>query len=286
MARTSVGKFAANLILAAACVVFSSCATRFSARLPGPDDRTDGLPAPPGMAPRTPRSEYRPAVTRSAELTRDEKSVTASAEALLGQAPNARVTVNGKTFMLDCIGTVSAIYYRLSIDITKDFASLPGNGVRRLYESLRRRNAVHTDTYPRPGDVIFWDNTWDANSDGNRNNDPLTHAGIVLSVDEDGTVRYVHAHYRRGVVVEVMNLLDPVNNRTRDGKIINSPLALGSGISRRNNPERWLSGDLWNSFGDVLREKKYYTDAGRRPANTAITDAGASGEETGKKAGL
>lgn len=52
----------------------------------------------------------------------------ASAETLVGEPPNAKVVVKGKLFVLDCIGTVSAIFYRMDIDIAKDFAKYPGNG--------------------------------------------------------------------------------------------------------------------------------------------------------------
>jgi hypothetical protein len=43
--------------------------------------------------------------------THDELAVIASAKTLIGQKPDAKVIVNGKGFTLDCIGTVSAIYY-------------------------------------------------------------------------------------------------------------------------------------------------------------------------------
>ncbi|GEM_PF-854708 len=263
----------AALILALGAVFFSSCATRFSARFPeagsGAGPHRGGRPAVRGDGSGT---EYRGPAARGAAPGPDERAVVSSAEALLGRPPEDRVRVNGRVFTLDCIGTVGAIYYRLSLDVTKDFPFLPGNGVGRLHESLRRREAIHFDAYPRPGDIIFWDNTWDADGDGDRTNDPLTHAGVVLEVDPDGTIRYVHAHHRRGVVVEVMNLLEPAKNRDRKGKTINSPLALGSGVSRRDNPRHWLSGDLWNSFGDILREKEYYAAAAGGPMGLGIAE--------------
>ncbi len=41
----------------------------------------------------------------------EEKAVLASAKSLLGRAPDSRVRVNGRTFTLDCIGTVAAIFW-------------------------------------------------------------------------------------------------------------------------------------------------------------------------------
>jgi hypothetical protein len=189
-----------------------------------------------------------------------ELQVLDSAKTLLGKPPNARVVVNGREFVLDCIGTVSAIYYRLDIDVTKDFAKYSGNGVNRFYMSLKDQGVLHADRYPRPGDAIVWDNTWDANGDADRTNDPRTHAGIVLAVDDDGTIFYVHANLYRGVVIEVMNLLHP-DLRTDDaGKLINSSMAIAT-VSGGPRPARWLAGDVFNTFGDVLRVKDYFAVA-------------------------
>ena len=240
---------------------FSSCA---SPPPPAPPAQA-AQPAPPPAAVQPaapPQLAVKPAFYRSPEqlarpLSEDEKSVLASSKTLMGKAPNAKVVVNGKTFVLDCIGTVAAIYYRLGIDITRDFARFPGNGVNRFYESLKARKALHNDGYPRPGDAVVWDNTWDANNDKNLDNDPRTHAGVVIAVEEDGTIHYVHEHVRRGVIVEVMNLKRPRDYQDEKGKMLNSPLALVSGTGR-GRPEHWLAGDLWSGFGDVLREKEYY----------------------------
>jgi hypothetical protein len=177
--------------------------------------------------------------------------VVASARELIGMRPNARVRVKGRDFELDCIGTVSAIFYRLDIDVGKDFAKYTGNGVNRLYLTLRDRAVLHTDAWPRIGDVIIWDNTWDANGDADRGNDPRTHAGIVLGVDDDGTIQYVHEDLERGVRIDVMNLLRPSSPRNVWGKRLNSGLAIASS-SGGALPERWLSGQNFDAFGDVL----------------------------------
>jgi hypothetical protein len=194
---------------------------------------------------------------RSMEAAREppsgrELEVIASAKALLGQKPNSSVIVKGKQFTLDCIGTVSAIFYRVDIDVTKDFDKYSGNGVNRLYMTLKDNGVLHRDTYPRPGDVVIWDNTWDANGDGDRTDDPRTHAGVVLSVDDDGTINYVHENLYSGVVIEEMNLLKPGAAWDDSGKRLNSGMAIAT-VSGGAKPERWLSGDVFDSFGDVLR---------------------------------
>ena len=196
-------------------------------------------------------------------LSEDEAAITEAAENLLGRKPDSTVVINGKTFTLDCIGTVRAVFYSQGLDLARDFPAYSGNGVKRLYETLKAQNLLHKNT-PRPGDLIFWNNTYDANDDGNLTNDPLTHAAVVLKVEDDGTIHYVHSHVRRGIITEVMNLRRPREYRDEAGKVINNALALGSGISRADNPPHWLSGDLWNSFGRVLTKKDYFAPDSRK----------------------
>ena len=180
----------------------------------------------------------------------EEKAVLASAKTLLGRPPDSKVSVNGKTFMLDCIGTVRAIFWGAGYDIMKDAGRYGGGGVRSLYAELKAMNALHEDLYPRPGDVIFWDN-------GILSDDPLTHVGLVIAVDPDGTIHYEHEHLRKGVIVEEMNLLHPRQYTTPEGRILNSAMAQNTGISHVH----WLSGDLWDSFGDVLRYRSHFAVA-------------------------
>jgi hypothetical protein len=208
-----------------------------------------------------PATSYRTADEISQPPTQEEKEVIASAKTLIGQPPESQVKVKDRTFVLDCIGTVSAIFYGMNIDVQRDFARYSGNGVSRLYQSLKVLKVLHRDVYPRPGDVIFWDNTWDANGDGILTDDPRTHAGIVLAVDPDGTIHYVHEHVIKGVTVEVMNLRHPRDYYNPQGRVINNALAMNSGISRRNNPEHWVAGDLFDSFGDILRARRHFSVA-------------------------
>ena len=220
----------------------SACATAPTSHQPEPV-RPVVLPAAkPQTAPQA-RSE-------------EESKVVASAKVLIGELPNAKVIVKGKEFVLDCIGTVSAIFYRLDIDVTKDFGKYSGNGVNRLYMTLKDRGVLHRDKYPRVGDVIVWDNTWDANDDGDRTDDPRTHAGVVMAVDEDGTIHYVHENMFKGVMVELMNLLRPAVASDEAGKRLNSSLAIAT-KSGGPKPEHWLAGDVFNAFGDILKIESF-----------------------------
>jgi len=176
------------------------------------------------------------------------QKVLDTGRSLLGNKPNARVTVNGRAFTLDCIGTVSAAWWGAGVDLQRDFKRYPGDGVNRLYESLKSWGALSWARTPAPGDLIIWDNTWDVAGDPDFP-DGHTHAGVVLSVSNDGTVAYIHESVTRGVVVAYLNLYQP-DVGLREGRVFNSPMYLGSNFNKKDNPPRWTSGQLWSAFGD------------------------------------
>jgi len=148
------------------------------------------------------------------------------------------LVVHDRTFNIDCSGTVMAIYYYAGIDLSKDFSKYKGGGVSRIYQYLKAHNLIYFTKTPVPGDIIFWDNTYDSNNDGIRN-DNLTHAGIVVNVSEDKTVTYIHAHYKKGIILETMNLMEPDNLEK------NSAMRMkGSGMEGG-----WLSGHLYRESG-------------------------------------
>jgi hypothetical protein len=254
---------AAAALLAAPALLFSGCATTPHAApaqvRPGQAESAEpGQPLNhPSLISAGALRIYRTQQEQQAPPSGDEQSVIASARTLLGKAPEAKVTVNGKAFTLDCIGTVSAIYWYMSLDVQKDFDLYAGDGVNRLYMTLRERNAIFTDRLPRPGDVVFWSNTNDANGDGDRVHDPRTHAGVVLAVDDDGTVSYVHENLYSGIVIEQMNLLRPTTARDEKGKKINSGMAIATKPGDPL-PVHTLSGDVFDSFGDVLGSRDYF----------------------------
>jgi len=222
-----------------AVLTISSCAT-MRASNPSPMEEPPTIAAQGRV-----EDASREAAVRSA--------VVASARALLGKAPESKVTLRGKQFTLDCTGTISAAWWDAGYDIQKDYSRYQGNGVQRLYRSLEAWGALHDRKIPRPGDIIFWENTYDRNENGDLNDDGLTHAGLVMEVEADGTVHYLHESYSRGVVIAYFNLLHPREPKSPAGKIWNSPMYLGSNYGKSNNPTRWLSGDLWASFGDAER---------------------------------
>jgi cell wall-associated NlpC family hydrolase len=156
--------------------------------------------------------------------------------------------VGGHRFSKDCAGFVMAVLADAGLDLT---ASLPARergegGVSLLYRMARQRGLLHRHKVPQLGDLVFFDNTWDRNSNG-RADDLLTHVGIVERVDPDGTVTLVH-HVRRGVLRYKMNLFRPDERRDpATGKVLNHHLRLGVA-----SDELRLTGQLYHAFASLL----------------------------------
>lgn len=180
----------------------------------------------------------------SSVIESDRLLVVEGARSLVGRDA---LIVKGKTFPNDCTGVVRAAYWYAGIDLAKDFSKYTGNGVTRIYRTLEDRNLLYLTDRPLPGDIIFWDNTYDRNEDGEWN-DPLTHIGVVVAVSENGQIDYVHANYRKGIIIEYMNLIDSdTNTKTVFGKVVavNSPMRMAGQVVN----ELWLSSHLLRNFG-------------------------------------
>ncbi len=156
--------------------------------------------------------------------------------------------VGETTFSYDCSGTILTVYAHAGIYLIDLFGNYTGNGVARLHGIAADYKVLHVRNLPEPGDVIFWDNSYDRNQDGNWN-DPLTHAGLVISVADDGTVEYLHHNYRRGIVTATMNLLKPDIYQNGEGSELNSPMRMAS--QRSANPDLWLSSHLFREFASM-----------------------------------
>lgn len=152
-----------------------------------------------------------------------------------------RLEVKGVVYPFDCTGVVLASYAHANIDLRYRFSEFSGNGVRRIFMTLDDEGLLYAVDYPLPGDLIFWDNTYDANKNG-KVDDELTHVGLVVAVDEGGLIHYVHHHYRLGAVMEYMNLLTPDDDFDASGRRINSAMRM-----------RGLGGDIGTNAAQVFR---------------------------------
>jgi hypothetical protein len=155
------------------------------------------------------------------------------------------IQVSGKRIAYDCAGVTRAIYLEHGIDLyDSDSPDPKANGVQLIHHHIRRHGRLHKGP-ARPGDLVFFDNTWDYNGDGIVN-DPLTHVGIVERQEPDGTVIFIS---RVSTAIERyrMNTALPHVHKTANGRVLNDY------IRRRgvDDPLKtaYLTGELFAGFG-------------------------------------
>ena len=164
---------------------------------------------------------------------------------------NPNFVVGDRDYPADCSGLILAVFAAENNpldELLKD--AKPGeSNVAALYRAAAKRKLLHKHRVPDIGDLVFFDNTWDRNMDGQAN-DPLTHIGIVERVDPDGTISFIHRS-RGGVLRYKMNLFSPrVRRDPKTNKVLNQYL----GVNSKNSARKWrLSGELFNSFATIAR---------------------------------
>jgi hypothetical protein len=87
------------------------------------------------------------------------------------------------------------------------------------WSDARREGRVHDQ--PQPGDLAFFDRTYDANRNG-RLDDVLTHVAVVVAVDDDGTVELVH--FGSGQIKALRLSLTQPAVRREGGQVLNDYL--------------------------------------------------------------
>jgi len=166
--------------------------------------------------------------------------VAEAAEAFIGAS---RLRAGGRSHRYDCSGFVNAAYARAGIN-------LEGLNSAALYARAKKQNVFHRRRVPRPGDVAFFDNTWDKNGD-RRFNDKLTHVAVVEHVGDNGTITLVHKG-GRGVTRTTMNLRHRHKNKV-DGVLLNSFLRVRKSSDRRR--VKYLTGELWTGFASFWKAR-------------------------------
>ncbi len=159
---------------------------------------------------RTAKFNGDPSQRQNDDATRaDRAQIARYARSYLGKQ---RFVVKGKQLPFDCSGLARAVYLREGIDLMQTPLRADENAVNIIYDYAQRHGIVYRYGKPAVGDLVFFDNTYDRNHNGRRD-DPMTHIGVVESVRSDGTVTVVHT-VARGVLRYRMNLRYP--ERTRD----------------------------------------------------------------------
>ncbi len=169
----------------------------------------------------------------------------AVARSLVGED---RVKVGHKHYPQDCSGLVLAAYGEAGVNLMAA-AQPEDNAVTAIYRFAREHGRVYAGGWPVAGDLVFFRETYDQNRDG-RQNDGLTHIGLVEGVDRDGTIRVIH-RVKRGVVVYRMNLNAPDQRvESGTGRKLNDYLRSGSGPK-----EAALTGQLFAGYATLFPGK-------------------------------
>jgi cell wall-associated NlpC family hydrolase len=144
----------------------------------------------------------------------------------------------------DCSGLVRAAYQAAGIELLSH-GTLPGeNAVSAIHRRAQRAGALHQRT-PKPGDIVFFRETYDRNRDGERN-DGLTHVGVIEAVERDGTVVFVHRG-GSGVKRSRMNLRFP-GQRGQGGHVWNDYIRRAEDGQRAR-----LASELFSGYASASR---------------------------------
>jgi hypothetical protein len=184
---------------------------------------------------------------RTTEATPAQQAVLATAAQLVGVRT---IEARGRRISADCAGVTREIFLRHGIDVyAGGDAGRDANGVRLIHSHVQYHGRLHRGPIVRPGDLVFFDDTWDYNGDGIVN-DALTHVGIVETVDSDGTVVFI-SRVTAAVQRYRMNLRMPSIHRTSDGRILNDYLRR----KRWNDSGEtaYLAGELFAGFGSLVQ---------------------------------
>ena len=141
----------------------------------------------------------------------------------------------------DCTGLVQLAYQSAGLHLMEGGGRAGDNGVMVLFRKASSLGAVRYKR-PRPGDIVFFRETYDRNRDGLRN-DGLTHVAIVERVEAGGQLTLVHRG-SRGVARTRMNLQQAtVHRQKRSGAVVNDYLRRASGTQRA-----YLTAELFAGF--------------------------------------
>lgn len=226
-------------ILLVLSMLFAGCASHTA--IPGPLRSLGRTPPPLDLRPSSPATVATRAMSTTTSSTAS-RSRPQQAAAGLAMADSARHYLRHvpRGYRDDCSGFVCAVANRAGHPL--------GGNTASMWEAFDNQGLTHTDKVPAIGDLAFFDNTYDRNRDG-RNNDDLTHIGIVVDVDEDGTITVAHSGTSQGRSELRMNLRHPRDHRGPDGTIRNDYLRRQRSTDRSGTPH--LAGEMWRGFATL-----------------------------------
>ena len=149
-------------------------------------------------------------------------------------------------FRDDCSGFVSAV-------LTGAGISAEGS-VLQFWDLAEHYGVTHLRDIPFIGDLVFFDYTYDRNTNGLRD-DLKTHIAIVTDVEPGGTIVMAHRGSKSGRTIIRMNLEYPTEHEDEDGVVLNSWLR--SELSSDPNGLWNLTGEMWSGFASPTTEQHW-----------------------------
>jgi hypothetical protein len=160
----------------------------------------------------------------------------------------------------DCSGLTHLAYWKPGLSLMPERTLEGENGVAAIHRKALALGALRQQ--PRPGDLVFFRETYDRNRDGRRN-DGLTHIGVVERVSEDGLVTFVH-RADGGVKRSKLHLYQRQVRRDGQGRVLNDWLRRADGQGRGK-----LAGELLVGFATV--DERWMAPEPPRMARRAAT---------------
>lgn len=215
-----------------AFLAMTACASR-TLRVPGPLGPVAEAPPPPVHVRDLPVAEAEEPT--EVEPRRDRRKRSGFGDQV-ADAARHHLTNAPSGFRNDCSGFVMAAHHK---------AGHPLSGSTRSLWALAESTGGTFQKRPEPGDVAFFDNTYDRNRNGRRD-DALTHVAVVLEVGEDGTLLLAHAGTSKGRTTLRMNLDRPHDRLDEEGNVLNDWLRARRKGESENAPR--LSAELFKGF--------------------------------------
>jgi len=189
-----------------------------------------------------------PDCCRTTQADRRKQAIVQTAVNLVGAKT---IESQGRRISYDCAGVTRAIYLAHGIDLFEGgTGDGKANGVGLIYNHLRKHGQLHRGPVVQAGDLVFFDNTWDYNGDG-LVNDPLTHVGIVETVEDNGTIVFI-SRVAGAIERYRMNVAHPHIHRTTDDRLLNDYMRRKHWQDGEQTP--YLTGELFAAFGTRVVE--------------------------------
>jgi NlpC/P60 family len=215
----------------------------------------------PALPQPAPRSGPEPHPTFFMTSLPSRLAIVESAARLVGART---IASQGKRIAYDCAGVTRAIFLEHGIDLYRGaFNDSKGNGVRLIHNHVRQHGTLHRESNVNPGDLVFFDNTWDFNGDG-KLNDPLTHVGVIERLESDGTVIFI-SRVANAIERYRMNLDQPHVHKTAQGLVLNDYIRRKHPTDPENAAR--LTGELFAFYGNLLSPQKHMSSEGTDTQN-------------------